>query len=142
MERRKARGYLHLGFDGVVRWKSPASEIFFSLPKKSKGAESGLYGGWGVVQEWRRQQDVSFYRQDLENLIVRCDKCLNKFGNCVEKQRTDVHRYPCAFLVPAYLHSRKKKQDILLSDLPSYNHFFSYGHTYYFRITIRVKRPS
>jgi hypothetical protein len=36
------------------------------------------------------------------------DKCLNKFGNYVEKQRTDAQRYLSAFLVFTYHHSRKK----------------------------------
>jgi hypothetical protein len=49
------------------------------------GAELGLYGGCGGVQKWLREQDVSFYRQGLENLIVRYDKCLIKFGDYVKK---------------------------------------------------------
>jgi hypothetical protein len=51
----------------------------------SKGVESGLYGGWGGVQKWLWEQEVSFCHQDLENLIVCYGKCLNKFGNYVEK---------------------------------------------------------
>jgi hypothetical protein len=72
---------LNLGFDGVVRWKSPASEVLFSLPNMWN---SGLHGGWGGVQKWLWEQDVSFCRQGLENVIVRYDKCLNKLGNYVE----------------------------------------------------------
>jgi hypothetical protein len=53
---------------------------FFSLPNtsKSKKAKSGLYGGWGGVQKWFREQNVSLYRQGLENLIVLYDMYLNK----------------------------------------------------------------
>jgi hypothetical protein len=48
---------------------------------KSKGAELGLSGG---VQKWLQEQKVS-YHQGLENLTVCYDKCLNNFGNYVEK---------------------------------------------------------
>jgi hypothetical protein len=43
------------------------------------------------VQKWLREQNVS-YRQDLENFIVRYGKCPNKFGNYVEKYRTNFQR--------------------------------------------------
>jgi hypothetical protein len=43
----------------------------------------------------------------LKNLIVRNDKCLNRFGDYVEKQRTDFQTWS-AFLVSTYLHSPKK----------------------------------
>jgi hypothetical protein len=88
--------FLDLGVDNVIRWKSPASDVFFQFAKhvKVEGSESGLYGGCGGVQKWLREQGVvSFYRQGLANLIVCYDKCLNKFGNYVEKQRTVVQRY-------------------------------------------------
>jgi hypothetical protein len=42
--------FLDPGFDGVVRWTSPVSEIFSQLVKHVKvqgGPQSGLYGGWG-----------------------------------------------------------------------------------------------
>jgi hypothetical protein len=51
----------------------------------------GSSKGWnrcctrGREQKWLWEQDFSFYRQGLENLIVSYDKCLNKFGNFVEK---------------------------------------------------------
>jgi hypothetical protein len=45
----------------------------------------------------------------LENLVVCYGKCLNKFGNYVEKYRSDVQRYPCAFRVSNYVLSRKNK---------------------------------
>jgi hypothetical protein len=45
---------------------------------------SGVYGGWGGVQKWLREQDVSFCPQGLENLVVFYEKCLNDFGNYVE----------------------------------------------------------
>jgi hypothetical protein len=44
----------------------------------------------------------------LGNLIICYDECLKKFGNYVEKQRIEVQRYLCAFLVSTYLHSHKK----------------------------------
>jgi hypothetical protein len=47
----------------------------------------------------------------LENLIVCYEKCLNKFGNYVEKQRTDVQRHLYAF-IPTYLHSCKKMKNL------------------------------
>jgi hypothetical protein len=61
------------------------SFLQFAKHMKSKRAESGLYGGWGGVQKWSRELDVSFYHQVLENVIVCHDKCLNKFGKYVEK---------------------------------------------------------
>jgi hypothetical protein len=66
----------------------------FSVSQRSecsKGTESWLCGGWGGVQKRLREQDVSFYRQGLENLMVYY-KCLTNFGNYVEKYRTVVQR--------------------------------------------------
>jgi hypothetical protein len=37
------------------------------------------------VQKWLWEHGVSFYRQGLENVIVRYDKFLNKFGDYVKK---------------------------------------------------------
>jgi hypothetical protein len=37
------------------------------------------------VQELLREQDITFYRQGLENNVVYYDKCLNKFEDYVEK---------------------------------------------------------
>jgi hypothetical protein len=37
------------------------------------------------AQKWLREQNVSFNRQDLENLIVRYDKCLNNFADYLER---------------------------------------------------------
>jgi hypothetical protein len=98
--------FLDFGFNGVVRWKSTASEIIFQFAKHVEvyGGRVGAVrcvGGWGV-QKWLQEQDVSLYLLGLGNLIVRCDKCLDKFGDCVEKYRTDVQRYPCIFLVSTY----------------------------------------
>jgi hypothetical protein len=78
-------------------------DVSFSLPntRKSKEAGSGVYVGLGGVHKWLREKDFSFFRQGLDNLIVCYDKCLNKFRSYVEKQRTDVQRYPYAFLVSA-----------------------------------------
>jgi hypothetical protein len=39
----------------------------------------------GAAHKLLREQDISFYRQGLENLIVYYDKRLNKFGNYAEK---------------------------------------------------------
>jgi hypothetical protein len=65
------------------------------------------------VQKWLLEQDVPFYSQGLENVIIYYDNCLNKFGDYVEKSRTDVQRYPCAFLVSIYLYSRKKIRNLI-----------------------------
>jgi hypothetical protein len=75
--------FLNIGLDCVVRWKSPASEMFFQFAKHVK-AEWGLCGGWmgGVgLQKWLHVQNVSLYRKDLQNLTVHYGKCLNKFGD-------------------------------------------------------------
>jgi hypothetical protein len=50
------------------------------------------------------ERNGSFYRQDLENLIEHYEKCLRKFGGCVEKQGTNVETYLCSFLISTYLH--------------------------------------
>jgi hypothetical protein len=61
--------FLHPGFDGVVRRMSPGSEMLF------------------------------LYRQGFENLVVRCDKCVNKVGDCMDRYRTDVQTYSYAFFL-------------------------------------------
>jgi hypothetical protein len=38
------------------------------------------------VRRWLRLQDASFYQKGYDSLIHRCDKCLNKYGDYVEKQ--------------------------------------------------------
>jgi hypothetical protein len=53
--------------------------------------------------------DFSSYRQGMDNLIARYDKCLHKFGHYVGNQRTDVQKYPCAFLVSIYGRSPKER---------------------------------
>jgi hypothetical protein len=76
--------------------------LFFSLPNtwKSQGAKWQLYGD-AEVPKRLRWQAVSFCRQGLEkNLIARHDKCLNRFGDYVEKQTSDAQIYQCAFLSP------------------------------------------
>jgi hypothetical protein len=70
----------------------------FSKHVNVRGGESGLYGGWGGVQKWLREQDGSSYSQGLENLIAFYDKCLKKFRNHMEKYSTDVQRYLMIFL--------------------------------------------
>ena len=37
------------------------------------------------VISWLRQQKTDFYYSGIEKLISRYDKCLNKFGDYVEK---------------------------------------------------------
>jgi hypothetical protein len=75
----------------------------------SKGAESWLYGGWSGVRKWLREQDVTFYCQGLEILVVCYDKCLNKFGNCVEKKGDWCPKIPVLFLSPlTSVHVTKK----------------------------------
>ena len=38
-----------------------------------------------AVRQWLRCQPDSFFRQGIENLVVRWDKCLNTLGDYVEK---------------------------------------------------------
>jgi hypothetical protein len=38
------------------------------------------------VKWWLRLQDATFYHQGLDCLIYRCDKFVNRYGDCVEKQ--------------------------------------------------------
>jgi hypothetical protein len=58
------------------------------------------------VQKCLQGHDVSICFQTLRNLIIRYNKCLNKFGAYVEKQR----RLVCAVLVSvsAILHTDGK----------------------------------
>jgi hypothetical protein len=37
------------------------------------------------VNRWLRQQDALFYHQGFDSLIYRSDKCVNKYGDYVEK---------------------------------------------------------
>jgi hypothetical protein len=64
--------------------------MFLGVPNtwKTKGSESGLYGGGevgGGAKKWLQELDVSFYRQGSEYLIVCYDRCLKKFVNYVQK---------------------------------------------------------
>jgi hypothetical protein len=56
---------------------------FFQFAKHVKVQVSlvGLYGGLVGVQKWLREQDVSFYRQGLKDLIISYGTCLNEFSN-------------------------------------------------------------
>jgi hypothetical protein len=47
------------------------------------------------------------------------DKCLNKYWDYVEKQRSNIKTYPWAFLVSTYFHSPKKNRGTR-PHLPSY----------------------
>jgi hypothetical protein len=80
--------FLDLGFDVVViKMEIAGLGGVFSVCQNRyspRWVKSGLYGGWGGDQKWFREQDVSLHRHGLESLIVRCDKCLNKFGKYVE----------------------------------------------------------
>ncbi|GBM75997.1 hypothetical protein AVEN_90495-1 [Araneus ventricosus] len=38
-----------------------------------------------AVTSWLSEQVASFYEEDIQNLVVRYDKCLNKLGSFVEK---------------------------------------------------------
>jgi hypothetical protein len=70
-----------------------------------------------VVQEGLREQEVS-YRQGLENLVLRYDKCLKKFGDCLEKQRTDGQMCPSAFL-----HLEESRETHFRTYRPKYQSF-------------------
>ena len=43
-----------------------------------------------AVRQWLGQQPASFFAKDIQKLVYRLDKCLNKFGQYVEKQNIDV----------------------------------------------------
>jgi hypothetical protein len=80
--------FLSLGFDGVVKCKSRPSEILFRFAKHVfvQGGQVGTNDTIKAeVQKWLWEQDVLFYRQGSENVIVLYEKCLNKFRDCVEK---------------------------------------------------------
>jgi hypothetical protein len=91
---------------------SPSDFHVVGKLKKKKRLRGGRFPSGDTVkvevQKCLREQDVFFHREGLENLIICYDKCLNKFGNNVERQRTDVQKYPCVFIVCTYLHSLKK----------------------------------
>ncbi|GBM27897.1 hypothetical protein AVEN_256692-1 [Araneus ventricosus] len=40
-----------------------------------------------AVTSWLSEQAASVYEEGIQNLVVRYDKCLNKLGSFVEKQR-------------------------------------------------------
>jgi hypothetical protein len=46
------------------------------------------------VKQWLRLQDKSSYYKGFDRLIYRCDKCLNRYGDCVEKQTAYVPIVP------------------------------------------------
>jgi hypothetical protein len=37
------------------------------------------------VEQWLHLQDASFYYQDFDSLIYCCGKCLNRYGDYIEK---------------------------------------------------------
>jgi hypothetical protein len=37
------------------------------------------------VKRWLRLQHASFYRQGFDCLIYRCNKCLDRYGDYIEK---------------------------------------------------------
>jgi hypothetical protein len=81
--------FLGLGFDGVFRRKTPTSLTnVFSVeerPLLSSYTTVTRPLAQSEVRTWLLDQDISFHRQGLENLIVRYDKHLNKSGGYVEK---------------------------------------------------------
>jgi hypothetical protein len=63
------------------------------------------------VQKWLRDEDVFFYRQNLENLIVRNDRCLNKFAGYSKKKAwcTNITVcFTCLHLLPFTWKDREK----------------------------------
>jgi hypothetical protein len=74
-----SKPFMDLGPDGIVRWKSPASEVFFQFAKHVDVGEGGGVGQVGAVRYF---------------------KCMNKSGDCVEKQRTMSKLIPVRFLSP------------------------------------------
>ena len=38
-----------------------------------------------AVKDWLSSQAADFYNLGIQKLVERCDKCLNKYGNYVEK---------------------------------------------------------
>jgi hypothetical protein len=51
----------------------------------------------------------------LVNLIIHYGRCMNKFGDCAETQKTTVQTHPYAFLVSNYFHSPKKYRNLFLT---------------------------
>jgi hypothetical protein len=77
--------FLDLGFDGVVRWKLPASEMFFQFPKYVK-VQWGQVGTGRWVGVGSRNGCDSRTSPTARAWKISCyDKCLNKFGKYVEK---------------------------------------------------------
>jgi hypothetical protein len=78
------------GLEGVLSlpdtWKSEAGDVHLTTPSKPRFG-SGFDG-----------QGRLLHRQGVENVILRHESCLNKFGHRVEKQRTDVEVCLYAFL--------------------------------------------
>jgi hypothetical protein len=99
--------FLDIGFNGIIRWKLPASEMFGKLMKHYQDWQFPHPSDDAVkaeVQMWFWEQDISFYCQGLENL-VRYDKCLNKFWGLWEYRRlTAKHIHMLVFLhLPAFI---------------------------------------
>jgi hypothetical protein len=70
----------------IIRWKSPAPEMFGRLKKHIRRRRFPSHDAVKAdVQKLLREQNVSLYRQGLADLIVRYDKCLDKFGDYVAK---------------------------------------------------------
>jgi hypothetical protein len=102
---------LDIGLDGVVRWKSPASEMFLQLAKHVKVREGrvgvercvGCRNGFGrrtrpfTARDWK----ISSYVIKSRKIKLMCKYIL------------------VPFFVFTYLRSPKKWEN-LLSDLPSY----------------------
>jgi hypothetical protein len=79
---------LDLGSYDVVRWKLLASEMIFSVChtlESPRGLSQGCMVGGVGSRNGFWEQDVSFYHQGLEILIMYYDKYLIKFGNSAGK---------------------------------------------------------
>jgi hypothetical protein len=61
------------------------------------------------VRRWPRLQDAPFYRQGFDCLIYRCDNCLNRYGDRVEKQTAYVPvPNPCVTYCNLFMFQIKK----------------------------------
>jgi hypothetical protein len=113
---------LTVSWDGNRR---PLRCFFFSLLNtwKSKGAESWLYDGWDGAQTWLREQDISFYHQGLQSLIVCYDKCLKSL-EAVWKNKGPVFKDTRIFLSPLTPIHLKERGPYFLTSLRMYGRGF------------------
>jgi hypothetical protein len=80
------KSFLDLGHHRTAPTRTPRSfTCLVNWKKHPRAAISNWRHRQSEVQKWLRDQYVFFYRQGLENLLVRYDKCLYKFGDYVKK---------------------------------------------------------